>query len=81
MSTPTEASSASVGLPKLTGLDWKLGVHISSSELKKISQPFVSAVANFDGHSAVPFEMSLFEFQYLAKHLADITKHLADLQA
>lgn len=69
-------SSATLSLPQLTSIDWKLGVSLGSSHCTALSAGFVTIqlhVKHDDGTSRpATFELSLAEFDNFAKSWATI---------
>jgi len=74
------AAVASLRLGQLMGLDWKLGVGISSSHCRALNSPFVSLVlrvAEPDGRvTAHALELTLAQFQEFSKTFREIRQQL-----
>jgi len=78
--TATSTTLKALRLGQLVGIDWKLGIGISSSHCKNLHAPFVSMVvkvADPTGHiNSSYMELTLNEFNEFAKTFRDISQQL-----
>lgn len=68
------------GLPRVTGLRWRVDVAISTSTLARSLQPSVLMQLQLSDGSAYRFEVSTAKFQELRYSVALVLKEMADLE-